>query len=124
KKLEEIAESIKKTQFLSGCRQFTREDILAAESAIADAQRAIPTHRDVETFTKMFLAVFGDPGQGDRDGRKLHITNHKGVYRLHIPSAIQDDKLPKSYDRVAFDREVATRDWPHREEPEFLAFGH
>ena len=32
--------------------------------------------------------------------------------------------MPKSYERVAFDREVATQDWPPRQEPEFLAFGH
>src|SRR5262249_18585053 len=79
KKLEDIAETIKKTQFLSGCRQFTREDILAAESAIAEAQRAIPTHKDVQAFTEMFLRVFGDSGQGDKDGCKLHKSNQKGV---------------------------------------------
>jgi hypothetical protein len=32
--------------------------------------------------------------------------------------------MPKAYERVAFDRDVATQDWPPRQEPEFLAFGH
>jgi SNF2 family DNA or RNA helicase len=103
KRLEEIAESIRTTQFLSGCRQFTREDIHAAEGAIADAQRAIPTHRDVQAFVETFLRVFGDQGHGDRDGRRLHPSTRKGIYRLLVPSIIQDDKLPKNYHAVTFD---------------------
>jgi hypothetical protein len=37
---------------------------------------------------------------------------------------IQDDRIPKSYDRVTFERSVATGDWHRGQEPEFLAFGH
>jgi hypothetical protein len=125
KKMDEIAESLRKTQFLSGCRQFTREDIKAAEGAIAEAQRAIPTHKDVKAFVETFLRVYGDEGKDDKDGRRLHGTKSKEVFRLLIPSVVQDDKLPKCYDRVTFDRKVATKDdWPRHEEPEFLAFGH
>ena len=124
RRMEKIAEDIKKTQFLSGCRQFTREDIGKAENAISDSQKAIPQHKDVQAFVETYLRVFGDQDRGDRDGRKLHPTRHRGVYRLLIPSVIQDDKLPKSYQRVAFDRKIATADWTRHEEPEFLAFGH
>lgn len=38
KKMDEIADSLKKTQFLSGCRQFTQEDIKRADEAILEAQ--------------------------------------------------------------------------------------
>jgi SNF2 family DNA or RNA helicase len=124
KKMDEIAESLAKTQFLSGCRQFTQKDIEAAEGAIAEAQRAIPTYKDVKAFVETFLRVYGDEGKDDKDGRRLHATRKKDVYRLLIPSVVQDDKLPKSYDRATFDRKVATQDWPRHEEPEFLAFGH
>ncbi|MBW1794344.1 MAG: DEAD/DEAH box helicase [Deltaproteobacteria bacterium] len=124
KRMEEMAESIRKTQFLSGCRQFTHEDIYSAESAITDSQKAIPTHRDVRAFVETFLRIFGDQGRGDRDGRMLHPTKHKGIHRLLVPSVIQDDKLPKSYARVTFDRTVATKEWSRNQEPEFLAFGH
>jgi SNF2 family DNA or RNA helicase len=124
KRLDEIAESIRKTQFLSGCRQFTREDIHAAEGAIEASQHAIPQHKDVQAFVETFLRVFGDQGHGERDGHKLQPTKHKGVYRLFVPSVIQDDKLPKIYSRVTFERVVATKDWSRSEEPEFLAFGH
>jgi SNF2 family DNA or RNA helicase len=124
KKLDEIAESLRRTQFLSGCRQFTRQDIDAADEAIAAAQTAIPTHRDVRAFVETFLRVYGDEGRGDRDGRKLHATTDKGVFRLLVPTAVQDEKLPVAYPRVTFERAIATRDWPRRQEPEFLAFGH
>ncbi|MBW1716037.1 MAG: DEAD/DEAH box helicase [Deltaproteobacteria bacterium] len=124
KRMEEIAESIRKTQFLSGCRQFTREDIHSAENAIEDSQKAIPTHRDVQLFVETFLRVFGDQGRGDQDGRKLYPTKHKGVYRILVPSVIQDEKFPRILPRVTFDRNIATRDWQRGLEPEFLAFGH
>jgi SNF2 family DNA or RNA helicase len=124
KRMDEIAASLRKTQFLSGCRQFTREDIARANEAIAESQQTIPTHRDVRAFVETFLRVFGDDGSGERDGRKLHTTNRQGIYRLLVPSAVQDDKLPKSYGRVTFERRVATADWRRDEEPEFLAFGH
>ena len=124
KRMDEIAESIRKTQFLSGCRQFTREDISKANDAIADSQVAIPQHRDVKLFVETFLRVFGDQASGGRDGSKLHSTGDKGVYRLLVPSVIQDDKLPKSLNRLTFERAIATRDWPRTLEPEFLAFGH
>jgi SNF2 family DNA or RNA helicase len=120
KRMDEIAESIRKTQFLSGCRQFTREDILAANDAIADSQSAIPSHRDVRAFVEAFLRVFGDPGAV----QKLETLGRDGVYRLHVPSVIQDDKLPRIIQRITFDRAVATRDWPRNQEPDFLAFGH
>jgi hypothetical protein len=70
------------------------------------------------------LRVFGDHGSGERDGRKLHPTNRKKIFRLLVPSVIQDDKLPRAYARATFERSVATADWPRNEEPEFLAFGH
>jgi len=124
RRMDEIAKKIQETQFLSGCRQFTREDIRAAEGAIEDSQKAIPQSRDIQAFVETFLRMFGDSGQGDRDGRKLHPTHHKGIYRLLVPSVIQDDKLPKSYSRVTFERALATGDWPRNQEPEFLAFGH
>ena len=124
KRMDEIAESLKKTQFLSGCRQFTQEDIQSANDAIADSQEKIPTHKDVRAFVEVFLRVFGDTGSGDRDGRKLHPTNRKEIFRLLVPSVILDDKLPKTYARATFERGVATADWPRNEEPEFLAFGH
>jgi hypothetical protein len=124
KRMDEIAESLKKTQFLSGCRQFTQQDIKSAEDAIADAQEKIPTHQDVKAFVETFLRVFGDVGSGDRDGRKLHPTNRKKIFRLLVPSVILDDKLPKTYARATFERNVATAVWPRNEEPEFLAFGH
>lgn len=124
KRMEEIAESIRKTQFLSGCRQFTREDIHSAENAIEDSQKAIPTHKDVQAFVETFLRVFGDQGRGEQDGRKLHQTNHKGIYRVLVPSVIQDEKFPKILPRVTFDRSIATKDWQRSLEPEFLAFGH
>lgn len=124
KRMDEIAASLRKTQFLSGCRQFTREDIARADEAIAESQETIPTHRDVLTFVETFLRVFGDAGAGERDGRRLHATNRKGVYRMHVPSAVHDERLPKSYARVTFERRVATADWRRGEEPEFLAFGH
>ena len=124
KRMEEIAESLRQTQFLSGCRQFTREDIRQAEGAIADSQKAIPQAKDVKEFVETFLRVYGEAGSGDRDGRKLHSTNHKGVFRLLVPPIIQDDKLPKVYPRVTFERAIATQDWTRAEEPDFLAFGH
>jgi hypothetical protein len=123
KRMERIAEEIRKTQFLSGCRQFTKEDIFNAQRTISDSQKAIPTHKDVQAFVETFLRVFGDDGKGHKDGRKLHPTNHNGIYRLLVPMVIQDDKLPKQY-RVAFDREVALKERSREEEPEFLAFGH
>lgn len=119
KRLERIAEEIRKTQFLSGCRQFTREDIRNAENAIEDSQKAIPQHKDVQAFVETFLHVFGN-----QDGRRLHPTQHKGIYRLQVPFVIQDDKLPKTYSRVTFERAIATADWPRNQEPEFVAFGH
>ncbi len=124
KRMDEIADSLKKTQFLSGCRQFTQEDIQSARDAIADSQKKIPTHRDVRAFVETFLRVFGDGGSGERDGRRLHSTTRKEIFRMLVPSVIQDDKLPKSYARVTFERDVATADWPRHEEPEFIAFGH
>jgi SNF2 family DNA or RNA helicase len=124
KRIDEMAANLKKTQFLSGCRQFTQQDIDQAEEAIAEAQEKIPTHRDVQQFVETFLHIFGDNGSGERDGHKLHPTNRKKIFRLLVPSVIQDDKLPKTYARVTFERIVATADWPRNEEPEFLAFGH
>jgi len=122
--MEEMAESIKKTQFLSGCRQFTREDIDSANQSIEDAQKAIPQHKDVQRYVEIFLRIYGDEGKGDQDGRRLYQTKDKGVYRLNVPSVIQDEKIPVCYHRITFSREVAIKDWPHREEPDFLAFGH
>ena len=123
-RMEEISRKLQKTHFLSGCRQFTREDIHHAEDTIANAQKAIPQHRDVQVFVETFLRIFGDRGQREQDGRKLHPAQHQGVYRLLVPSLIQDDKLPKIYPRVTFERSVAIRDWLRAEEPDFLAFGH
>ncbi|MGA9771157.1 MAG: helicase-related protein [Blastocatellia bacterium] len=119
KRMDRIAEEIRKTQFLSGCRQFTREDIRKAEHAIEDSQIAIPQHKDVQAFVETFLRVFGN-----QEGQRLHPSQHKGIYRLHVPSVIQDDKLPKTYPRVTFERAIATADWPRSHEPEFVAFGH
>jgi len=124
KKMEAIAAELRKTQFLSGCRQFTRADIDQANDAITASQKAIPTHKDIQTFVEIFLHVYGDLASGEKDMRKLHPAQHKGVYRLLVPSVIQDDKLPKIYPRITFEREIATRDWSHAQEPEFLAFGH
>lgn len=123
-KMQQIANELQQMQFLSGCRQFTREDIQAADQTIAESQQAIPTHRDVQQFVETFLRVYGEWGRGDRDGRKLHSTRHKGVYRLLVPPEIQDDKLPKKYDRIAFDRVIAMKDWERGQEPNFVAFGH
>jgi hypothetical protein len=122
RRMDQIAESLRQTSFLSECRQFAGAEITSAENAIAAAQEAIPTHADVQDFVETFLRVFGDPCPND--GCRLHPTVHKGVYRLRVPSVIQDDKLPKQLERVAFDREVANRDWSHAEEPVLLAFGH
>ena len=124
KRMEQIAAELKQMQFLSGCRQFTKEDIESADVAIADSQKAIPQHTDVQAFVETFLRVYGDSGRNDQDGRKLHPTKHKGVYRLLVSSVIQDDKLPKHYSRVTFDRSIATKDWSRQDEPEFIAFGH
>jgi SNF2 family DNA or RNA helicase len=124
KKMEEMAEDLRKTQFLSGCRQFTREDIRSAEDAISESQKAIPTYKDVQAAVELFLRLYGDEGKGGGDGRKLAPTKDKGVYSLRVPSVIEDDKLPNVYPRITFQREVATADWPRHEVPEFLAFGH
>src|SRR5262249_59476079 len=51
-------------------------------------------------------------------------TRQAGIYRLLVPAVIQDDKLPRAYPRITFEREIATRDWERREEPAFLAVGH
>jgi SNF2 family DNA or RNA helicase len=123
-KLEELARSIQNTQFLSGVRHFTREDIEAAERAIRASQETIPTHADVQRFVETFLRVYGDEGPSQRNGRVLHPTRHKGVYRLYVPTVIQDDRIPQLYERVTFEREIATKDWSHQETPTFLAFGH
>jgi hypothetical protein len=104
KSMEEMAENIRKTQFLSGCRQFTDHDISQAETAVEEAQQAIPTYKDVREFIEAFLRVFGEAGGGERDGRKLHQTKDKGVFRLLVPPVLQDEKLPKVYPRVTFDR--------------------
>ncbi|GKT10089.1 SNF2-related protein [Desulforhabdus sp. TSK] len=124
KKMEDMAAKLRETQFLSGCRQFTREDILAAEGSIKDSQEAIPQYVDVQAFVETFLRVYGDPGSSERDGTKLHPTKHKEVYRLLVPSVIQDDKISRIYSRITFQRSIATRDWPRGHEPDFLAFGH
>jgi hypothetical protein len=92
--------------------------------SVREAQEAIPTHKDVRAFVEAFLRVYGEPGSGDRDGRKLQSTKDKSVFRLIVPAVLQDDKLPKMYSRVTFERSVATADWARAEEPEFLAFGH
>lgn len=124
RKMDDMASAIQKTQFLSGCRQFTSLDIAEAEVSVREAQQAIPTHKDVRVFVEAFLRVYGDAGSGDRDGRKLQATKDKSVFRLMVPAVLQDDKLPKVYPRVTFERSVATADWKRHEEPEFLAFGH
>ena len=124
KSMEQMAENIRKTQFLSGCRQFTDHDISQAETAVEEAQQAIPTYKDVREFVEAFLRVYGEAGSGERDGRKLHQTKDKGVFRLLVPPVLQDEKLPKVYPRVTFDRAVATADWRFHEDPDFLAFGH
>ena len=124
RKMDEMAQAIQKTQFLSGCRQFSWNDIAQAEVSVREAQEAIPTHNDVRAFLEAFLRVYGEPGSGDRDGRKLQSTKDKSVFRLIVPPVLQDDKLPKMYSRVTFERSVATADWARAEEPEFLAFGH
>ena len=124
RKMDEMAQAIQKTQFLSGCRQFSWNDIAQAEVSVREAQEAIPTHKDVRAFVEAFLRVYGEPGSGDRDGRKLQSTKDKSVFRLIVPAVLQDDKLPKMYSRVTFERSVATADWARAEEPEFLAFGH
>jgi ERCC4-related helicase len=123
-RMQQIADELKEMQFLSGCRQFTREDIQAADQTITESQQAIPTHNDVQRFVETFLNVFGESGRGDRNGRKLQATRHKGVYRLLVPSVIQDDKLPRQYDRITFDRKIAMKDWERHQEPDFVAFGH
>jgi hypothetical protein len=124
RKMDEMAQAIQKTQFLSGCRQFSWNDIAQAEVSVREAQEAIPTYKDVRAFVEAFLRVYGEPGSGDRDGRKLQSTKGKSVFRLIVPAVLQDDKLPKMYSRVTFERSVATADWARAEEPEFLAFGH
>src|SRR5215470_10049553 len=97
KSMEQMAEDIRKIQFLSGCRQFTDRDIAQAETAVEEAQQAIPTYRDVRTFVETFLRVYGDAGSGERDGRKLQPTKDKGVFRLLVPPVLQDEKLSKTY---------------------------
>ncbi|MCZ2155158.1 MAG: DEAD/DEAH box helicase, partial [Bryobacterales bacterium] len=124
RKMDEMAAAIQKTQFLSGCRQFTSNDIAEAEVSVDEAQKAIPTHKDVRAFVEAFLRVYGEPGSGQNDGRKLQPAKDKGVFRLLVPSVLQDDKLPKVYSRVTFERAIATGDWAKADEPEFLAFGH
>jgi SNF2 family DNA or RNA helicase len=124
KRLDEIVQSLRQTHFLSGVRQFAEAEIDSAEHAIAAAREAIPQYTDVQDFVETFLRVYGDAGSGEKDGRKLHPTAHKGVYRLRVPSVIQDDKLPKQLERVAFSREIANRDWVNHEAPDLLAFGH
>jgi ERCC4-related helicase len=124
KSMDEMAASIQKTQFLSGCRQFTAGDIAEAEVAVKEAQQAIPTRRDVQVFVDTFLRVYGDAGVSEKDGRKLHPTKDKGVFRLLVPPVLQDEKLPKVYPRVTFERSIATADWGVGQEPDFLAFGH
>ena len=123
-RMDEVAKSIQAPQFLSGCRQVTREEITAAEDAIEASQKAIPTHVDVQRFVETFLRVFGDEGPEARSGRRLHDTRHKGVYRLFVPTVIQDERVPPVYERVTFDRAIATRDWGYQEAPALLAFGH
>ena len=124
RKMDEMAQAIQKTQFLSGCRQFTSSDIAEAEVSVREAQDAIPTHKDVRAFVEAFLRVYGEQGSSDRDGRKLQSAKDKNVFRLIVPAVLQDDKLPKVYPRVTFERCVATADWARAEEPEFVAFGH
>jgi SNF2 family DNA or RNA helicase len=124
RKMDEMAQAIQKTQFLSGCRQFTSRDIAEAEVSVREAQEAIPTHKDVRAFVEAFLRVYGEQGAGDRDGRKLQSARDKNVFRLIVPAVLQDDKLPKVYPRVTFERCVATGDWARADEPEFVAFGH
>lgn len=124
RKMDEMAQAIQKTQFLSGCRQFTSADIAEAEVSVAEAQTAIPTYKDVRTFVEAFLRVYGEPGSAANDGRKLQPTKDKGVFRLLVPSVLQDDKLPKIYPRTTFERSIATSDWARTDEPDFLAFGH
>ena len=124
RKMDEMAQAIQKTQFLSGCRQFTSSDIAEAEVSVREAQEAIPTHKDVRAFVEAFLRVYGEQGSGDRDGRKLQPARDKNVFRLIVPTVLQDDKLPKVYPRVTFERCVATTDWARADEPEFVAFGH
>jgi len=124
RKMDEMAQAIQKTQFLSGCRQFTSRDIAEAEISVREAQEAIPTHKDVRAFVEAFLRVYGEQGAGDRDGRKLQSVKDKNVFRLIVPAVLQDDKLPKVYPRVTFERCVATADWARADEPEFVAFGH
>ena len=124
RKMDEMAQAIQKTQFLSGCRQFTSRDIAEAEVSVREAQEAIPTYRDVRAFVEAFLRVYGEQGSGDRDGRKLLSAKDKNVFRIIVPAVLQDDKLPKVYPRVTFERCVATADWARADEPEFVAFGH
>jgi SNF2 family DNA or RNA helicase len=119
-KMEKMAKELQKMQFLSGCRQFTQEDVEAAQKTISDAQQAIPTHKDVQGFVETFLRVYGE----GKAGRYLEKTAHQGVYRLTVPPVVQDDNLPSYYDRVTFERTIAIKDWLRRDEPEFLAFGH
>ena len=124
RKMDEMAQAIQKTQFLSGCRQFTSSDIAEAEVSVREAQEAIPTYKDVRAFVEAFLRVYGEQGSGDRDGRKLQSAKDKNVFRIIVPAVLQDDKLPKVYPRVTFERCVATADWARADEPEFVAFGH
>lgn len=124
RKMDEMAQAIQKTQFLSGCRQFTSRDIAEAEVSVREAQEAIPTYKDVRAFVEAFLRVYGEQGSGDRDGRKLQSAKDKNVFRIIVPAVLQDDKLPKVYPRVTFERCVATADWARADEPEFVAFGH
>ncbi|MDQ7826892.1 MAG: SNF2-related protein [Candidatus Eremiobacteraeota bacterium] len=124
KKMDEIARQIQETQFLSGCREFSREDIGIMNGAIVQSEKAIPGAKDVQEFVKLFLRVFGDDGTGDKNGRILHPTNNRDIFRLIVPSVIRDDKLPSSYPRVTFSRLIATEDWSRNQQPDFLAFGH
>lgn len=124
KKMEAIAEKISKTQFLSGCKQFSEQEIINSHQVIAESQKAIPDYKDIKTFVELFLNVYGKNERNREDGTILHKTNDKEVYKLIVPPVIQDDKLPKIYSRITFKRDISNKDWDRKNEPEFIAFGH
>ena len=108
-------------------RQFTSTGYsLCQKSPSEKHYEAIPTHKDVRAFVECI-----SPGKRASrvpvigTGRKLQPAKRlKNVFRLIVPTVLQDDKLPKVYPRVTFERCVATADWARAEEPEFVAFGH
>ena len=101
--MDQIAESLRQTSFLSEMPPVCRGPRSPApRTRLPRLKRPFPTHSDVRTSSRPSCGSTAIPGKGPNDGRKLQNTVHKGVYRLRVPSVIQDDKLPKQLDRVDF----------------------